>query len=135
MSSTYIFLAGRILYALPLILMGSNHFMNLAGMAAYAESRGLPSPQVAVIISGLVLVLGAVSILVGFRGRIGAWFVAFFLIATAFMMHRFWAESDPMDSQMEMGNFLRNIIMAGAAFMMTKTGTGPFSVDNLNKPA
>jgi len=133
MSSNYLFLAGRILFALPLILMGSHHFLRLSDMAAYAASKGVPSPQVAVIVSGLMLVLGAVSILVGYRGRIGAWFVAFFLIGTAFMMHRFWAVSDPMMAQMEMINFFKNIIMAGAAFMMTKTGTGPFSVDNLNK--
>ncbi len=130
MSSTYIFLAGRILFALPLIFMGSNHFLRLNDMTGYAASKGLASPQMAVIVSGLVLVLGAVSILVGYRGRIGAWFVAFFLLATAFMMHRFWAVDDPQMAQMEMINFLKNIIMAGAAFMMTKTGTGPYSVDN-----
>jgi uncharacterized membrane protein YphA (DoxX/SURF4 family) len=35
---------------------------------------------------------------------------------------------------MEMINFLKNLIMAGAALMITQTGTGPYSVDNLNKP-
>lgn len=113
--------------------MGSNHFLRLAEMAACAASNGLPSPQVAALVSGLVLVTGAVSIPMGYRGRMGTGFVAFFLIATAFMMHRFRAETEAMSAQMELVNFLKNPILAGAALMMTQTGTDPNSVDNLTK--
>ncbi len=130
--NAYIFLAGRILYALPLIIMGSNHFMQLSGMTAYAGSKGIPAPQAAVIIAGLVIIIGAVFILMGYRGRIGAWLVATFLVATAFLMHGFWG-MDAASAQSEMVNFFKNLIMAGAALMMTKTGTGPYSVDNLRK--
>jgi uncharacterized membrane protein YphA (DoxX/SURF4 family) len=49
-------------------------------------------------------------------------------------MHRFWTVPDPITAQYEMANFFKNIIMAGAALMITQTGTGPYSVDNLNKP-
>lgn len=129
----YILLAGRILYALPLIMMGSFHFLNFAGMAAYAGGKGLPLPGVSVIISGLVLIVGAVMILVGFRGKIGAWMVGGFLLATAILMHNFWGIADQMQSQMEMVNFFKNLIMCGAALMITQTGTGPYSVDNLNR--
>jgi putative oxidoreductase len=130
--TAYVFLAGRILYALPLIIMGSSHFMQMAGMTAYATAKGIPAPQVAVIVSGLVIIVGAIFILMGYRGRIGAWLVAAFLVATAFLMHGFWAV--PAEGmQMEMINFFKNLIMAGAAIMMTKTGTGPYSIDNLRK--
>ena len=131
--SDYILLAGRILYSLPLIMMGSFHFLNFNGMAAFAGGKGLPLPGVSVIVSGLALIVGAVMILVGFRGKIGAWMVAGFLLATAFLMHNFWGIADQMQAQTEMGNFLRNIIMCGAALMITQTGTGPYSVDNLNR--
>ncbi len=130
--SAYIFLAGRILYALPLIIMGASHFLQMAGMTAYAESKGIPLPQVVVIIAGLVIIVGAIFILMGYRGRIGAGLVAAFLVTTAFLMHGFWGV-DAASAQMEMINFFKNIIMAGAALMMTKTGTGPYSVDNLRK--
>jgi len=132
--NNYIFLAGRILYGLPLILMGSNHFMQMSDMVGYASAKGLPAPQAAVIVSGLVIVLGAISVLVGYRGKIGAWLVTAFLLATALLIHRFWGVTDAMAAQMEMINFLKNLIMAGAALMITQTGTGPYSVDNLNKP-
>ncbi|MGH7599115.1 MAG: DoxX family protein [bacterium] len=130
----YIFLAGRILYTLPLIIMGSNHFLYMSALVSYATVKGLPMPQASVILSGFVLVLGAISVLVGFRGKIGAWLVTAFLLATAFVMHRFWGLSDAMAAQAETANFFKNIIMAGAALMIAQTGTGPYSVDNLNKP-
>ncbi|MCI0695517.1 DoxX family protein [candidate division KSB1 bacterium] len=132
--NNYIFLAGRILYALPLIIMGSNHFLYMPAMVSYATVKGVPLPQASVILSGLVLVLGAISVLVGFRGKIGAWLVTAFLLATAFVMHRFWGVSDAMAAEVETANFFKNFIMAGAALMITQTGTGPYSVDNLNKP-
>ncbi len=131
--NNYIFLAGRFLYALPLIIMGSNHFLYMSAMASYATVKGLPAPQAAVILSGLVIVLGAISVLVGYRGKIGAWLVTAFLLASAFMMHRFWGVADAMAAQSEMANFFKNLIMAGAALMVTQTGTGPYSVDNLKK--
>jgi len=134
MNKDYIFLAGRILYALPLIIMGSNHFMYMSAMTGYATVKGLPAPQAAVILSGLVIVLGAISVLVGYRGKIGAWLVTAFLLGSAFVMHRFWSVTDAMAAQVEMANFFKNVIMAGAALMITQTGTGPYSVDNLNKP-
>jgi putative oxidoreductase len=130
----YIFLAGRILYALPLVLLGSNNFMRMPDMVGYASSKGIPAPQAVVIISGLVIVLGAISVLVGYRGKIGAWLVTVFLLATAFLMHRFWSVTDAIAAQIEMITFFRIISMAGAALMITQTGTGPYSVDNLNKP-
>lgn len=124
--SAYLFLAGRILYALPLIIMGSSQFLQMPGMTAFATPQGSPAIG---IISGLILIVGAVFILMGYRGRLGAGLVAAFLVATAFLMHGFWTES----TQGEMINFFKNIIMAGAALMMTKTGTGPYSIDNLRK--
>jgi len=130
----YIFLAGRIIYALPLLIMGSNHFLKMEALVSYATLKGLPMPRASVLISGLIIVLGAVSVLVGLRGKIGAWLIAIFLVGSAFTMHQFWNVPDPVAAQSELANFLKNIIMAGAALMITQTGTGPYSVDNLNKP-
>jgi putative oxidoreductase len=118
MLKDYVFLVGRVLYALPLIIMGSNHFTQFSNMAAY---------------TGLVLILGAVSVLVGYRGRIGAALVTVFLLGTAFLVHRFWGISDTVAMQGEMIHFFKDLIMAGAALMITQSGTGPFSVDNLKK--
>jgi len=127
--SHYIFLAGRVIYALPLMMMGSSHFLKMDAMINYAAIRGLPMPQVSVVLSGVVIVLGALSVLLGFRGKIGAWLVAVFLVGSAFTMHQYWNTPDVIQSQQEMAGFLKNLIMAGAALMITQTGTGAYSLD------
>jgi putative oxidoreductase len=132
--NNYIFLAGRIVFALPLLMMGSTHFFKMEAMVSYATLRGLPMPQASVILSGLVIVLGALSVLLGFRGKIGAWLVAAFLVGSAFSMHQYWNVSDILLAQEQMANFFKNIIMAGSALMITQTGTGQYSLDYLVKP-
>jgi len=127
--NNYIFLAGRFIYALPLLMMGSSHFLKMDAMISYATIRGLPMPQVSVVLSGVLIVLGALSVLLGFRGKIGAWLVAVFLVGSAFTMHQYWNMTDVMLAQQEMANFLKNLIMAGAALMITQTGTGAYNLD------
>lgn len=62
---------GRILFGGFFLFSGINHFINIQGMGAYANSRGVPAPQPMVAISGLMLVLGGISVLIGYRPRIG----------------------------------------------------------------
>jgi uncharacterized membrane protein YphA (DoxX/SURF4 family) len=127
--NNYIFLAGRLIYALPLLMMGSTHFLKMDAMISYATIRGLPAPQVSVVLSGIVIVLGALSVLLGLRGKIGAWLVAVFLIGSAFTMHQYWNMTDAILAQEVMATFYKNIVMAGAALMITQTGTGAYSLD------
>jgi putative oxidoreductase len=106
----------------------------MEAMVSYAMLRGLPAPKASVILSGLVIVIGALSVLVGFRGKIGAWLVAAFLVGSAFSMHQYWNVPDVMLAQEQMANFFKNLIMAGAALMITQIGTGPYSLDYLVRP-
>lgn len=48
------------------------------------------------IVSGLMLIAGGLSILLGYQVVIGAWLLIVFLVLTAIMMHDFWTQSDPM---------------------------------------
>ena len=87
-------------------------------MAGYAESRGVQSAKVMVQVRGVAMLAGAVSILLGIWGDIGALGLAVLLIITAVMMHAFWKETDPMAKQMEMVGFNKDIALAGAALFM-----------------
>lgn len=111
-----VFLIGRIFYGLTLAFMASNHFMNLKMMSGYAQSKKVPMPTVAVLGSGVILLLGALSILTGFQATIGALLVVVFLLPVAFLMHNFWAVPGEMQA-VEMSQFLKNVALAGAALM------------------
>ncbi|MBX4206511.1 hypothetical protein KW784_01870 [Candidatus Parcubacteria bacterium] len=62
-----IFIIGRVLFSGYFLYSAYSHFANSAALAAYAGSKGVPAPRLAVLGSGLLLVIGALSILFGVR--------------------------------------------------------------------
>ncbi|MFL5747801.1 MAG: DoxX family protein [Niastella sp.] len=123
----YIPLTGRILFSLIFLMTAINHFSGKT--IGYAASQNVPFASVLVPASGIIATLGALSIILGYRARLGAWLIVLFLVPVTLMMHNFWTITDPMIRQMQMAMFLKNISMLGAALMITYFGSGPFSID------
>lgn len=109
-------LIGRILFAALFLGSGLNHLTNT--MAGYAASRGLPAAVPATVGSGLLLLVGGLSVLLGVWADLGALLLAAFLVPTAALMHGFWKESDPQARQMEMVQFQKDMGLAGASLML-----------------
>ena len=135
MNNAWILLLGRVLYSLFFLMSGYNHLTKLGMMAQYAGSQGVPAPKLAVGVSGLMLIGGGLSILLGFEPRIGALLLVAFLVPTAVVMHRFWGVPDPMVAQNQFIHFWKNIVMAGAAlqiyyFATVYPGAWPYSLGN-----
>jgi putative oxidoreductase len=80
-------------------------------------------------LSGLLAVIGGLSILLGYRAKIGAWLIALFLILVTPTMHKFWTVTDPMMAQVQMIMFFKNLSMLGGALLITQFGAGPWSLD------
>jgi putative oxidoreductase len=123
-----IVLLGRICFALIFLLSGPRHFMGQT--IAYAASQGVPLASILVPISGALAVLGALSIIIGYQAKLGAWLIVIFLLCVTPMMHKFWAVADPMAQQIQMVMFLKNVSMLGGALLITQLGAGPFSLDS-----
>jgi putative oxidoreductase len=128
----YIPLIGRILFSLIFIMTILGSFS--VGTIAYASSAGVPMASMLVPLSGIIALLGALSIILGFKAKIGGWLIIIFLIPVTFYMHQFWAVQDQMAMQMQMANFMKNISMLGGALLITYFGAGPVSIDNMKKP-
>ena len=111
------FLIGRIIVGLYYISSGIRHFTHLNMMAGYAGSKGVPIPKLAVPGSGALLVIGGLSLLLGYQPVIGIVAVVLFLIGVSPMMHNFWAVQDPMQKMAEMVNFTKNMALLGSALM------------------
>ena len=78
--------------------------------------------------------MGGISILLGYRVRIGAWLLVLFLIPVTVMMHNFWAVSDPMMAQIQLAMFLKNLSLLGGALLLAYFGPGPLSLDAARRP-
>jgi putative oxidoreductase len=89
--------------------------------------------SIAVPLSGVLSLLGGLSILLGYRVRIGAWLIALFLVGVTPMMHNFWTVTDPMMHQMQMVMFMKNVSMLGGALLISQLGARPWSLDNRRK--
>ena len=111
-------LIGRVLFAL--IAIGSafgGHFMATDSTAGYAESRGVKNPRAMVLVSGVLLVAAAVSLIAGIYADLGALLFGSFTLLTAFMVHHFWTDDDEMTEQIEMTNFMKNLSTTGGALL------------------
>jgi putative oxidoreductase len=118
---------GRFLFALIFLMAGANHFSSQT--IAFAASQGVPLASIAVPLSGVLAIAGGLSILLGYRARLGAWLIVVFLVPVTLMMHKFWTVQDPVMAQMQMILFMKNVSMLGGALMISQFGAGPLSLD------
>jgi len=120
-------LLGRLLFALIFLMAGPNHFSSQT--IAFAASQGVPLASFAVPLSGVIALVGGLSILLGYRAKLGAWLIALFLVAVT-PMHKFWGITDPMMQQMQMVMFMKNLAILGGALLISQFGAGPWSLDS-----
>ncbi len=118
---------GRFLFALIFLMAGANHFNKQT--FGYAASQGVPLAAIAVPLSGVLAIAGGLSILLGYRVKLGAWLIVLFLVPVSLMMHKFWTVTDPMMAQIQMILFMKNVSMLGGALLVSQFGAGPFSLD------
>src|SRR3989338_5183073 len=105
---------GRVLFGGFFVLSGWNHLRHLTGTTGYAASKGVPFPDVAVIVTGLMLIFGGVGIILGFLVPYALTVLGVFLLITTFKMHQFWKVADPMQKMGEEINFKKNMALLGA---------------------
>lgn len=120
-------LAGRLFFALLFLVAAPNNFTKQG--IAYATSQGAPLASIGVPLMGVISALGGLSILLGYRAKIGAWLIVAFLLVVTPIMHRFWDLTDPMMAQVQMISFMKNLSMLGGALLITQFGAGPLSLD------
>jgi putative oxidoreductase len=121
-------LAGRLLFSLVFLTSGLSHFS--AATIAYAAAQGVPLANIAVPLSGSIALAGALSIILGYKARIGAILIIVFLIPISLMMHPFWNVADPMMHQIQLIMFMKNVSMLGGALFIMVHGSGAWSLDS-----
>ena len=123
----YLYLVGRILFALIFITAAPRHFTHEG--IQHAADLGVPWAGVLVPISGLMALAGGLSVATGYQARWGAWLLVGFLVPVTCMMHGYWKLQDPLEVHVQQANFAKNVSMLGAALLLTQFGAGPVSLD------
>ena len=102
-------------------------------MINFAAQQGVPMPNVLVPVSGLMAIVGGLSILIGYHARFGAWLLVLFLVVVTPAIHHFWTFTDPSARAVQMGMFMKNVAMLGGALLIAFFGAGPLSLDRARR--
>src|SRR5260221_13025708 len=121
-------LPGRILLSSIFLMSALGKVANFNGTAGMMASKGFPAASLFLIAALVLEVFGGLSVLTGFKARIGAGLLIFFLVPTTLIFHNFWAFQG-MEQQMQVANFLKNLAIAGGLALVVAFGPGPLSVD------
>lgn len=105
----------RVLFGLPFVVFGLNHFMKMGDMANYVPGW-LPAAKFWVVLTGLVLIGGGVTLAINKFAQWGAFGLAGFLLVVTLTVHiPGMGAADPMMAQMNMIAVLKNTALLGAA--------------------
>lgn len=118
---------GRLLFVAIFLTSGTMHFKS--AMIEHASKAGVPFASFLVPASGVLALVGGLSILLGYHARWGAWLLVLFLVPVTFAMHQFWSAGDPQMAMMQQSMFMKNISILGGALMIAHFGAGPISID------
>ncbi len=125
----YVVLIGRILFSAIFLMASLGHFSQQT--IGYAAHQGVPMAGLLVPASGVLSLVGGLSVLTGYRAKFGAWMLVVFLVPVTLTMHNFWAVKDPMMALMQQAMFMKNLAMLGGALLISYFGAGPMSLDAL----
>jgi putative oxidoreductase len=111
-----VFLIGRILFAFVFVWSGlAVHLIGYKQGVQYARMYKVPLAELGVPLTGVMAVAGGVMVGLGLWGDLGALLIAAFLLLITPLMHAFWKETDAMQRQLQMVNFVKNFSLFGAA--------------------
>jgi putative oxidoreductase len=124
---------GRVLLS-TIFLMSAvgNKIPNFSDVAKVMESVGVPAPQLLLAGAIVFLLVGSLSVMIGFKARIGAGLLLTFLVLASYYFHPFWT-LDGHAQQEQMIQFMKNLSIMGAMLFIVVNGSGPMSLDSLLK--
>lgn len=114
-----VFLIGRVIFGFYWLLNAYRHLVSRRkDMIGYSASQNVPAPAAAVVGTGILLLIGGLSMVTGLYPYVGLVALALFLIGVTPKMHAFWKVSDPMHRMTNNINFWKNVGLFGAVLMM-----------------
>jgi len=121
---------GRLMLAAIFLLSAVGKLGNFSGTAGMMAQKGVPAAQILLVGAIAFEVAGSLSIVLGYRPRIGAILLLVFLVLATYYFHDFWRIEDAKEKQDQMVHFLKHLAIMGAMVLIIANGTGPFSLDD-----
>ncbi len=124
----YSSLVGRILLALIFIMSAIGKIGDFEGTSGYMSSHGMPMVPLFLLGAIVIEMAGGLSLLSGYKTKLGALVLVVFLIPTTLIFHAFWAVPEDM-VKLQMIMFLKNLAIMGGLLTVLAHGPGKLSLD------
>jgi putative oxidoreductase len=118
----YILLVSRGLLSALFIWSGINKILDPVSTQQYMTAHGMPWTEVFLIAAIITELGGGLSVLLGYRSRLGAAALALFLIPATLIFHTNFA--DPIQQIM----FMKNLAISGGLLMIVQIGSGQIAL-------
>ncbi len=126
-------LLGRLFIATIFLMSAAgNKIPQFSSVVNYMESKGVPLPSLMLAGAIVFLLVGSLSVIAGFKTRLGATLLLVFLILATYYFHNFWTLEGEAQ-QAEMIQFMKNLSMGGAMLFLIANGGGRWSIDGCRK--
>lgn len=121
-------LVGRFLLSAIFLASGVHKLTAWSETVVRVEQEGLATAPLFLAIAVVLELGGGLSLLLGYKTRLGALALIAFLIPVTAIMHDFWTYDGP-ERQTQMINFMKNLAILGGLCMTLAFGSGRFAVD------
>ena len=121
-------LLARILISQIFLISGIQKVFDPAGTQQEMASRGMIWIPLFLWAAVAIELVGGLSILLGFKVRLGALALFLFLIPVTFVFHNFWTYP-PSEQRNQMFFFIHNWALMGGLLLLISFGAGPLSLD------
>lgn len=122
-------LGGRILMASIFLISGLNKIDGFSGVAGYMAGKGIPFAEVALAITIVIEVGGALMIIFGWKAHWGAAAIFLWMIPVTLIFHNFWA-AEAAQYQNQFNHFMKNVSIMGGLLYVMAFGGGPLALGN-----
>ncbi|MGB3491448.1 MAG: DoxX family protein [Elainellaceae cyanobacterium] len=120
---TFLPLIGRTCLAVIFIHSGIGKLMDFSGTQETIANAGLPLAFLVTVSTILFQIVGGLSLITGFKAKIGAVLLLLFLLPATVVFH------NPIADPGQMTQFMKNVAIIGGMLMVLAYGSGPVSVD------
>jgi putative oxidoreductase len=121
--------AGRSMISLIFLMSAvGNKIPKFSDVAGYMASEGVPLPKLMLVGAIVFLVVGSLSVIVGYKSRYGAALLFVFLVLATYFFHDFWT-FEGQEQQAQMIQFMKNLSLMGTMVFLMANGSGAMSID------
>ena len=124
-------LVGRLVFVWFFLSQLLHYGGNWDATVSLMRFAGVPAAAFLLLVALMLLMLGSLSLLLGFHTRHGAMLLFGVTIVATVLMHAFWQiNGNEGARQTDFELFARDVAIAGGLLLLVGLGPGPFAFDN-----